>query len=285
MDRINFTGSFHSIDIAPSSQLEIGEGVTFKSFTSLEVAGGASLNLGKRVFFNDHCTLRCMHKIEIGKDTMFGDGVRLFDHNHRYSNYHIEKIAHNTAPISIGKDCWIGANSVILAGVTIGDNVVIGANSLIYRDIPSNSIVMSREDLIIKERPQATYHAFTLTASDTLEHLAYLAQELPNLEFHIAAKTSISPYLESFERFPNITLHTNIHQEDIIEDLLDQADIYLDINHWGEVDQIVERALAARKPVFTFEGLAHQSSSEQEVFPQSQPEKMLAAIKRHLNKL
>ena len=45
---------------------------------------------------------------------MFGDGVRIFDHNHQYSNYHVEKIAFNYGKISIGKNCWIGANVVIL---------------------------------------------------------------------------------------------------------------------------------------------------------------------------
>ena len=55
----------------------------FRSFVSLEVANNAKLTLGNRVFFNDHCTIRCGKEIEIGKDTMFGDGVRIFDHNHK----------------------------------------------------------------------------------------------------------------------------------------------------------------------------------------------------------
>ena len=38
------------------------------------------------------------------------------------------------------KNCWIGANVVILKGVTIGDNVIIGAGAVIHKDIPSNSI-------------------------------------------------------------------------------------------------------------------------------------------------
>ena len=258
MPEIQFKGDFHHIEISPDSQLDIGQDVIFQSFTSLNVASGAQLKLGTRVFFNDHCTVRCQHSIEIGKDTMFGDGVRIFDHNHQYSNYHIEKIDYSVAPVKIGANCWIGANTVILKGVTIGDNVIIGANSLIFQDIPSNSIAMSKEELIIKERPQGNFHAFTLTASDTLEQLAYLAENLPDLEFHIAAKTNISPYLASFNDYPNINLYTNIHQDDFIEDLLDRADIYLDINHWGEVDQIVQRAISKGKPVLAFSQTAHQ---------------------------
>lgn len=43
-------------------------------------------------------------------------------------------------PINIGKNCFIGCRSTILAGVTIGDNTIIGACSLVNRDIPSGVI-------------------------------------------------------------------------------------------------------------------------------------------------
>ena len=180
----------------------------------------ATFKLGNRVFFNNHCSIRCEHHIEIGKDTMFGDGVRIFDHNHQYSNYHIEKISFNKGPVIIGKNCWIGSNVVILKGVTIGDNVIIGAGAVIHKDIPSNSIVVSKEELVIKERPQLDYHVFTLTASDTLENLTYLVEHLPEVAFHIAAKTNVSDRLEAFNAYDNVTLYTNVHHGDIIEDLL-----------------------------------------------------------------
>lgn len=48
-----------------------------RSFTSLEVFMGAILSIEEGVFFNDHCSIRCTEKITIGRDTMFGDGVRI----------------------------------------------------------------------------------------------------------------------------------------------------------------------------------------------------------------
>lgn len=44
------------------------------------------------------------------------------------------------APIHVGKNCFIGCRSTILAGVTIGDNSIIGACSLVNRDIPANVV-------------------------------------------------------------------------------------------------------------------------------------------------
>ena len=45
-------------------------------------------------------------------------------------------------PISIGNNVWIGANSIILPGVTIGDGAIIGAGSVVVKSIPSNVIVV-----------------------------------------------------------------------------------------------------------------------------------------------
>jgi maltose O-acetyltransferase len=42
-------------------------------------------------------------------------------------------------PVTIGHDCWFGANVTVCPGVTIGDNCVIGAGSVVTRDIPSDS--------------------------------------------------------------------------------------------------------------------------------------------------
>ena len=213
---------------------------------------------------------------------MFGDGVRIFDHNHQYSNYHVEKIAFNYGKISIGKNCWIGANVVILKGVTIGDNVIIGAGAVIHKDIPSNSIVVSKEELIIKERPQLEHHVFTLTASDTLENLTYLVENLPEVSFHIAAKTNVSDRLEAFKKYDNVTLYTNVHHDDIIEDLLDQSEIYLDINHWDQVDSIVDRAFEKGKPVFAFDNVAHRAELGGSIFSHQNPEMMVEEIQRRL---
>ena len=54
--------------------------------------------------------------------------------------------------VKIGDYCWIGTGVTILSGVTIGDNVIIGANCLIYHDIPSNTVVKNKQDLLIEKR-------------------------------------------------------------------------------------------------------------------------------------
>ena len=120
-------------------------------FENFHISGG-KLILHDGVFINNSCSFNCMERIEIGSGTMMGEGVRFYDHDHIYTADTIEKWQWTTAPIKVGKDCWIGSNVTILKGVTIGDNTIIGAGCLVRKDIPANSVVYNDGNLIVKER-------------------------------------------------------------------------------------------------------------------------------------
>lgn len=51
----------------------------------------------------------------------------------------------------IGKKCFIGANAIIMCGVTLGNNVVVGSGAVVTKDIPSNTIIAGNPARIIKE--------------------------------------------------------------------------------------------------------------------------------------
>ncbi len=72
---------------------------------------------------------------------MFGPGVKIFDNNHRFSKEHGVSTELSTAPISIGDNCWLASDVIVLKGSTIGDNCVIGAGCVISGDIPAGSVV------------------------------------------------------------------------------------------------------------------------------------------------
>ena len=46
-----------------------------------------------------------------------------------------------TRPTNIGDDVWVGAGSIIMAGVTIGDGAIIAAGSVVTKDVPPYAIV------------------------------------------------------------------------------------------------------------------------------------------------
>lgn len=150
-EKIIQDGNWNVFQIDDKADLLVGTNVICRNFENFHVSSGKVI-LHNGVFINNSCSFNCMERIEIGAGTMMGEGVRFYDHDHIYTTETIEKWQWTTAPIRVGRDCWIGSNVTILKGVTIGDNTIIGAGCLVRKDIPANSVVYNDGHLIIRER-------------------------------------------------------------------------------------------------------------------------------------
>lgn len=148
-DEIKF-GDFCNFKFYPKAQVEIGKRVDIRNNCSILVSNNAVLSIKDGFFMNNFCSINCLEKIIIEENVLFGEGVRVYDHNHQYGSFGVKKQDFNTGTVKIGKNCWLGSNVVVLKGVTIGDNVIIGAGCTIYKDIPANSIVINKQELVIK---------------------------------------------------------------------------------------------------------------------------------------
>ena len=126
--------------------------VSFRKVFYVEISSGGGILIGPNVFFNNYCSICSMDSIVIEEGTIFGENVKVYDHNHCYKDYSIpfKSSGYSSAPIHIGKHCWIGSNVTILKGVTIGDNCVIGAGCVIFKDVPSGSVVLNKQNLLYK---------------------------------------------------------------------------------------------------------------------------------------
>jgi len=150
-EKIIQDGTWNVFQIDDKAHFVVGANVICRNFENFRVPSG-KLILHDGVFINNSCSFNCMERIEIGAGAMMGEGVRFYDHDHVYTAEKIEKWQWTTAPIRVGRDCWIGSNVTILKGVTIGDNTIIGAGCLIRNDIPANSVVYNDGNLCIKRR-------------------------------------------------------------------------------------------------------------------------------------
>lgn len=103
------------------------------------------VRIGNNVFFNNYCSLNSLLSIEVEDNCIFGENVKIYDHNHIYtrSSVPVNNQGFTTGKIIIRENTWIASNVTILKGVTIGKNCVVGANCVISSDIPDNSIVTS----------------------------------------------------------------------------------------------------------------------------------------------
>lgn len=102
--------------------------------------GGKHVHFGNNVYANFNLTLVDDTHIYVGDSTLFAPNVIVATGTHPIAAHLREKGYQFNASVTIGKNCWIGAGSVILPGVTIGDNTVIGAGSVVTKDIPANSV-------------------------------------------------------------------------------------------------------------------------------------------------
>lgn len=76
----------------------------------------------------------------------------------------------HAAKTVIGKNCFIGAGSIILPNVTIGDSVIVGAGSVVTKDVPSNCAVAGNPARIIKEDIKTIAYGMIDESSDSQTH-------------------------------------------------------------------------------------------------------------------
>lgn len=95
--------------------------------------------IGNNVFMNHNCSITCINEITIGDNCNIANNVVIVDHNHRIGRFGVEE-GLDSSPVHIGKNVWIGANSVILKGVSIKDGAIIAAGAVVNQDIPAYEI-------------------------------------------------------------------------------------------------------------------------------------------------
>jgi acetyltransferase-like isoleucine patch superfamily enzyme len=79
-----------------------------------------------------------------------GITVTALNHNFKDTSKRIDEQGISTKSIIIGDDVWIGANAVILPGVTIGNHCVIAAGAVVTKDVPDNTLVGGVPAKVIK---------------------------------------------------------------------------------------------------------------------------------------
>ncbi|TRZ45414.1 antibiotic acetyltransferase [Robertkochia solimangrovi] len=94
-------------------------------------------------------------KVKIGKYTMLAPYVSIHGGDHIYDNPERPIIFSGrpeTPATTIGADVWIGAGSVIIAGITIGDGAIVAAGAVVTKDVEPYAIVGGNPARFIKMR-------------------------------------------------------------------------------------------------------------------------------------
>lgn len=112
---------------------------------------GAHVHFGNNVYANFNLTLVDDTDIYVGDKVMFGPNVTVATAGHPIDPELRYQAMQYNIPVHIGENVWIGANAVVLPGVTIGDNSVIGAGSVVTKDIPANVVAVGNPCRVLRE--------------------------------------------------------------------------------------------------------------------------------------
>ncbi|NNC33734.1 MAG: acyltransferase [Croceitalea sp.] len=138
------------IDVFPWNKFEVGELTTIESFCTVN-NGSGDVILGDRVRVGIGSVV--IGPVRMGNGSGLGQHVFVSGFNHGYTDAskNSSQQALDIRPTIIEEEAHIGANSVVLAGVTIGKRCQIGAGSVVTKDIPPFSVAVGNPARVIKQ--------------------------------------------------------------------------------------------------------------------------------------
>jgi len=138
------------MDTPPYRRFALGQHSVVESYSCINNAVG-DVVIGDHTRIGLHNTI--IGPVTIGSHVNLAQGITVTALNHNFDDTtkRIDEQGIATKPVVISDDVWIGANAVILPGVTIGRHVVVAAGAVVTKDVPDNTIVGGVPATIIKK--------------------------------------------------------------------------------------------------------------------------------------
>lgn len=138
------------MDTPPYRRFCLGKKSVIESYCCINNAVG-DVTIGDYTRIGIHCTV--IGPVCIGNHVNLAQGITVTALNHNFTdaNSMIDEQGISTKPVIIDDDVWIGANAVILPGITIGRHVVVAAGAVVTKDVPPYSLVAGVPARVIKQ--------------------------------------------------------------------------------------------------------------------------------------
>lgn len=136
-----------------SGILEVADSCELNQGVELNPWGG-SIRIARRVWLGPYVVIYGHGGVEIGEQTLVSMHCAILSSNHAIPamGVLIRDVADESLPTKIGRDVWIGANAVILGGVTIGDGAAVAAGAVVNRDVEAGAVVGGVPARVIRRR-------------------------------------------------------------------------------------------------------------------------------------
>ena len=120
---------------------------------------GKFIHLGNNCEINMNCVFLDCNTITIGDNALIAPGVHIYTVFHPVKAEERFRVSNSggfpfaiaqTAPVTIGKNVWIGGSSIVFPGISIGSNVTIGAGSVVTKSLPDNVLAYGNPCKVIR---------------------------------------------------------------------------------------------------------------------------------------
>ena len=137
------------MDTPPYRKFSIGDYSVIESFACVNNAVG-DVMIGDHTRIGLHNTI--IGPVKIGNHVNLAQGITVTALNHNFNDAEkrIDEQGVSTNPVTIEDDVWVGANAVILPGVTIGNHCVVAAGAVVTKEVPPHSLVAGVPAKVIK---------------------------------------------------------------------------------------------------------------------------------------
>ncbi len=138
------------MDTPPYRIFSLGDYSVIESYACINNAVG-DVMIGNHTRIGLHNTI--IGPVKIGSHVNLAQGITVTALNHNFDDAEkrIDEQGVSTKPVTIEDDVWVGANAVILPGVTIGNHCVIAAGAVVTKDVPPHSLVAGVPAKVIKQ--------------------------------------------------------------------------------------------------------------------------------------
>ena len=118
--------------------------------------GEGKISIGERVHIARDVIISSAYNVHVGREVTFGPRAIVMDNNHAFDHPRktVMKQGLNGSPVTIGDYAWLGANSVVLPGVTVGMGAIVAAGAVVTKDVPPYKIVGGVPAKVIGTREQ-----------------------------------------------------------------------------------------------------------------------------------
>lgn len=133
-------------------RIRIGKNLIFRKGLCINIAKNGYLEIGDGCFFNNYCSINCHKKIIIKNNNIFGESVKIYDHNHVFNDKTIDmKTSYDENEIIIGGGNWFASNVIILSKAKVGDDNVFGANTVVNEKYNSGYLVKTVPEISLSK--------------------------------------------------------------------------------------------------------------------------------------